>query len=130
MNETINILTDPARELAEICTELQENASAAGEIFLAGKFNVTQWSREFYQILFTIIERCDLLKKIVDTIDLDNDFREEVKSHVYQIECVFNADSMKQPWKNCGLTYVSAVNVGPIKAISGLVRQKVWRLYT
>ena len=119
------ILTDPARELAELCGTLQVATSQTGEKFLADCFQVEPWSREFFQIIFTIVERCALLKEIVAKIDLDEDLRGEILNHIDTIMSAFSATSMKTKWTDHGLANVGAVAVGPIKAISGLVRQQV-----
>lgn len=125
MTDSSIVLTDPAREIAELCAILQMQSGDAGETFLAEKFGVVPWSREFYQIIFTIIERCSLLQRIVEDLDIDNDYRSEIIHYIFQIMDAFSANSMKNPWGQYGSARVGAVNVGPIKAISGLVRQKV-----
>jgi hypothetical protein len=46
---TDHILTDPARELAELLTSLQSgNVTVVGSQFLADKFEVEAWSQDFY----------------------------------------------------------------------------------
>jgi len=119
------VLTDPARELAELCTELQVQTNKTGETFLAGKFNVEPWSREFFEIIFTITERCGMLQQVVGELDLDEDFREEMVKHVRAIMNAFSAQSMRGRWDQHGLTNVGAVNVGPLKALSATVRQRI-----
>lgn len=119
------ILTDPAREIAELCATLHVKTAQSGETFLAAKFGVGAWSREFYQIIFTVVERCALLQRIVNDLEMDPDFQADLVGHIAEVIEAFSANSMKNPWQNYGLSRVSAMNVGPIKAISGLVRQKV-----
>jgi hypothetical protein len=124
MTKTV-VLTDPARELAELCTELQVQTNKTGETFLAEKFEVEPWSREFFEIIFTITERCGMLQHIVGDLDLDEDFRGEMVKHVRAIMSAFSAQSMRGRWDQFGFVHVGAVNVGPLKALSATVRQRV-----
>lgn len=124
MTQTV-VLTDPARELAELCTSLQAETGKAGEIFLAGRFGVQPWSREFFEIIFTITERCGVLESIVGDLDLDEDFRAEMVGIVNAIMVAFSAEAMRAQWKDYGLKHISPVQIGPLKALSVSVRQKV-----
>ncbi|WP_146763782.1 hypothetical protein [Brevundimonas diminuta] len=118
-------MTDPARELAELCERLQVRSSAAGETFLAGKFGVEAWSKDFFQILFVIAERCALVQAIVETLEIDEDYRAGLIANVADIMEAFSSTATRSAWQSHGLLKVGAVNVGPLKAISGLVRQQV-----
>lgn len=125
MTQEAIVLTDPARELAELCGPLQVSNDKAGEVFLAERFQVKVWSPEFYQIIFTIIERCALVQRIITDLDVDDDYRAELITRVSVIMNAFSANAMKNGWSAYGQQQVSEVNVGPLKAISGLVRQRV-----
>lgn len=118
-------LTDPAREIAELCEKLCVSSDERGEDFLARHFGVEVWSREFYQIVFTIIERCDLLKNIVRNLDMDDDFKQDIVGHVDYIETAFSAHSMRSSWKTAGFVAVGPLHIGPLKAISPTVRVNV-----
>ena len=50
-------VTDPARELADICMRLTDGVSTKGDDFLAAKFQVAVWSTEFFQIIFCISKK-------------------------------------------------------------------------
>jgi|GEM_PF-1096471 len=118
-------LTDPARELAELCTALQAESAQSGEKFLAEHFTVVPWSREFFEIVFTITERCGMLQDIVGDLGIDEDFQAEMVAHVSAIMAAFSAQAMRAQWKDFGNKKLSPVNVGPLKALSALVRQRV-----
>lgn len=118
-------MTDPARELAELCTRLQAQSQEKGESFLANAFGVEVWSREFYQIVFTISERCAHLQDIVSTLDIDADYKDELIRHVERIRSAFAATSMRSTWTGHGMERIGPIHVGPLKAISGSVRQIV-----
>ncbi|MNQ92765.1 hypothetical protein D3C85_1081990 [compost metagenome] len=119
------VLTDPARELAELCAALQVETNKTGETFLAGRFAVDPWSREFFEIIFTITERCGTLQDIVRDLEIDDDFRDEMVGHVNAIMAAFSAQAMRAQWKDVGNKHLSPINVGPLKALSASVRQRV-----
>lgn len=119
------VLTDPARELAELCAVLQAETNRTGETFLAAHFNVVPWSREFFEIVFTITERCGTVQDIVRDLEIDEDFRDEMVQHVNAVMAAFSAQAMRSQWKEVGNKHLSPVNIGPLKALSASVRQKV-----
>ena len=83
-------VTDPARELAEVCERLSGTANERGDQFIAKHFNVEPWSTEFYQIIFSIAARADELIELVRKLDLDEDYRSEAISHVKQLKLAFD----------------------------------------
>lgn len=117
--------TDPARELAELCERLHVRADVAGETFLAQKFGVQAWSKDFFQILFVISDRCTLLQSIVETLEIDDDYRAGLIANIADIMEAFSSTATRNAWHGYGFNKVGPVNVGPLKAISGLVRQQV-----
>lgn len=124
MNQSI-ALTDPARELAELCGALQVTTNKSGETFLAERFEVDPWSRDFFEVIFTITERCGMLQGIVAELEIDDDFRTEMIANVQTIMTAFSAQAMRAQWKDYGLARVGSVHVGPLKALSASVRQRV-----
>jgi hypothetical protein len=65
MHDPLVPLTDPARELAELCEAMRFSTNNHGETHLAALFSVDAWSPEFFQIIFTITERCRLVRKLI-----------------------------------------------------------------
>ncbi|TPN28799.1 hypothetical protein FKO01_20590 [Mesorhizobium sp. B2-3-3] len=121
-------LTDPARELAEICERLSEPADRiTGDAYMAKKFEVRAWSKDFYQIIFCIVERADYLLKLIDEIELDDDIRNDAKAHVEQIKLAFSKESLNNRWTKDGqgLSHLKRENIQPIKMLSQQIRQKV-----
>lgn len=125
MTEKQMVLTDPARELAELCEQLQHATETKGENFLAEHFSVPAWSPEFFHIVFAISERCTLVKRIVSDLEIDEDYKSEISEHIALIMEAFSATSMRTRWDQFGNIRVGALNVQPVKAISPLVRQRV-----
>ena len=124
-NQTI-ILTDPAREIAELFTALQSGDGAlAGSKYLATKFEVDAWSQEFYRIVSTIMDRLTALNKIIADLPIDKDYQSEMVDHVDEIAEAFTAKSFQSAWNAFGADKISAKNLQPIKGLSGLVRQKI-----
>ena len=120
-------LTDPAREFADLCTELAVGSHAAGDEFLANAFGVKAWSAEFYQIIFCIIERADGLISIIENLGLDDDHRQEAINHVEQIKQAFGKGSLTNQWSinGYGKSLLSPANVQPLKMLSIAVRSQI-----
>ncbi|MES3048097.1 hypothetical protein [Sphingomonas faeni] len=119
------IMTDPARELAELCNALAPDLGHLGEVHLATHFKVDAWSFDFFQIIFTIIERVNLVKSIVAQLDMDDDIKDDLANHLDRIATAFSANSMRSHWSSIGGVQLGPVNVQPIKAVAGQVRQHV-----
>lgn len=115
-------LTDPARELADICTALNTATHRQGDVVLAQKFDVETWSADFYQILFTIQSRIDELIEIVRDLDMDDDFKEEAVTHIEQIRMAFTQNGTANQWSHSVTNYLNPTNVGPLKMLSMQVR--------
>lgn len=89
-------MTDPARELAELCEALRggvSSTSISGEQHLADKFDVDPWSFEFFEIVFT--QRVREVSDIVRELDMDEDFKTEICGHVVEIGEAFTAASLR-----------------------------------
>jgi hypothetical protein len=52
-------MTDPADELADSCSMLISSGKGRCETAFATKFGVPEWSKEFYQIIFCLVDRAD-----------------------------------------------------------------------
>lgn len=115
-------VTDPARELADICMRLTDGVSTKGDDFLAAKFQVPVWSTQFFQIIFCISKRADDLVDILQQLDIDNDYRIEFASHIDQIKQAFSPNGLQNAWSHSVINFISPSNVNSVKALSGLVR--------
>jgi hypothetical protein len=120
-------LTDPARELADLCAALGEYTDIPGDVHLATNFDVEPWSAEFYQIIGCIVERCDNLIEVVNSLDIDEDYKGEAVAHIAMVKAAFSKSSLMNAWstRGQGHTLLSASNVQPIKMLSHSVRSKV-----
>lgn len=124
MNINTIMLTDPAREIAELFTALQSGSGkVSGSKYLSEKFEVTEWSSDFYRIISTIMDRLIYLQKIVENLDIDEDYKFEMVSHINEVSMAFSASALQNAWASFGAEKVSAANVQPIKILSPLVRQ-------
>lgn len=119
-------MTDPARELGEIAERLTVGSNDNGATFLADKFGVPKWSTEFMQIITCILERCDLVIRIVQNSDLDDDHKEKAIDHLRMLKGAFISGSIVNPWNTSGngLTIVKE-HGGPIHFLSPTVRPVV-----
>lgn len=116
-------LTDPAREIAEICARLDVPSGERGDEFLAKQFEVETWSRDFYLIVFCIVERIQFLKGIIEKLDIDSDFQAEAIQHVLAIQAAFHTSGFANAWNVHGQHHVGAANAQPLKMLSPMVRQ-------
>lgn len=120
------ILTDPARELAELCQKLHSpHFSGTGHKYLAAQFDVRAWSKDFYQIIFAILDRIELVKSIVIDLDLDTDVKSEALIHTEALAEAFQFQALQGSWHQGGSNHLSPVNVQPIKMLSTMVRQRL-----
>ena len=120
------ILTDPARELADLCTALIGGAgNATGDRYLASHFGVPAWSYDFHRIVGAVVSRIEFLKEIVGELDLDSDFKNEMIGHIEIVKSVFGGDSFRNHWSQFGGTRLVAEHIQPLKALSGQVRASV-----
>jgi hypothetical protein len=119
--------TDPARELADLCTALSGHSDAAGDDYLASKFQVKAWSSEFYQIVACIVERGDYLIKIVNALDMDEDVKDDAIVHITMVQAAFAKGALLNSWsaQGCGASLLSGSNIQPIKMLSPTVRNIV-----
>jgi len=57
--------TDLALDIAELCDRLNVQTGEPGDVFLANAFAVEAWSSEFFQIIFSIINRTIALEALL-----------------------------------------------------------------
>lgn len=115
-------LTDPAHEFASLCRALSKPANEKGVDWLASKFNTEPHSYEFYQILFTIVERANHLKQITLQIPEAAHIAPQIENNINHILVAFQAPHLAQSWKTHGSPYLQADNVSPILILSAVVR--------
>ena len=120
--------TDPARELVELCESLREgmsNTLVSGEIHLAELFEVNPSSLEFFEIIFTIMQRITEVKGLVNCLPMDADYKQEMIGHLLLISSAFSVNSMRKEWIHAVNGLINKENVNSFKAISSQVRERV-----
>jgi hypothetical protein len=120
-------VTDPARELAEIAQRLTQSSSSAGEIFLAGLFGVEAWSTEFMKIIVCILERADLVAKVVQqSRAMDDDHKANALSDLSRFKQAFAGTSLRIAWNQGeGGLAIMRDHGRPIQYLSQTVRAEV-----
>lgn len=109
-------ITDPARELADVCERLvSPGASQSGAALLAERFGVEEWSTEFYQMIFHIRGRIDHLTEIVAVLDIAPELREQAIGHAKQVQKAFSPEGLDNPWSHASTRFISPEHVGPLK---------------
>lgn len=115
-------LTDPARELVDLCRSLATNSNTTGEVYLASKFGVDAWSAGFYEINFFILSRIDELKEIINNLPLDEDTKSETASNLNVIAEAFGPNGHRNSWDHSVTNYLNQATLGPLTVLSGLIR--------
>lgn len=96
-------VTDPARELGEIATKLTVSSSQVGSQFLAKQFGVAEWSTDFMRIVACIMERADLVARIVRQSEhLDDDHKDNAIQHLAHFKAGFVGGSLNNHWNTSG----------------------------
>jgi hypothetical protein len=124
-NKTMPNITDPAKDLVELCKKIALSNHKAGDAHLAGIFDVRAWSSDFYQIIFCIIERANFLNEIIQTLAMDDDLKKLATGHVNTIKNAFTRDSLMNSWNQQGLGCLGPEHIGPISMLSPMVREKI-----
>ena len=116
-------ITDPARELAEVCEALSQNVDQRGYSFLASQFKVDPWSAEFFQILFCIMDRINYVEMLVGGLNVDDDVKAELIGCLRTMRSAFSENSISGNWKAAGgPDYLKREYSRPIKTLSGQIR--------
>ncbi len=118
-------ITDPAHELVQLLETLAAPSEMRASSFLADKFHVEEGSLEFYKILFSVIERIDLVSKLIETSPDTSHIRDDMIDHLGKVKIVFNVKSLNSSWSGIGAPALSSSNLLPLKMASPLLRQQV-----
>jgi hypothetical protein len=118
-------LTDPAEEFAALCVSLRGGTNQTGAQWLADRFETDPWSKEFYQVLFAIVERGHYLIELVENLDGAEHIKSHVQTNLKHILGAFNAQSLNANWKQVSQNSLGQDNVGPIAILSAVVRPNV-----
>lgn len=121
--ETKVALTDPAKELVETLLLLQEHVPYTGDKFLASKFEVNPWSREFYQILFHLMYRIDEVCRLIDTLEMEEEEIEHTVTTILQIKDAFGPHALQNAWQNSGIHAVAENRLQALRGVSFLLRR-------
>jgi len=116
-------ITDPARELSDLIRGMAIDPNVRMDRGLATLFDVPAWSSDFYQIIFSISSRIDELINLTDDLALDDDYKIEIKDSLGEIQTAFGPSGLNNNFSHSRQLYLSAANVSPLSALSGLVRQ-------
>lgn len=120
-------LTDPARELADLCARLSsfggaEHQQKQGATVLAAAFDVPEWSSEFYEVVFAISRRADDLVEIINALELDADTKSELVADVKNVQETFSRNGLNNQWQHSLAHFLAPTYVKPIKTLSMQVR--------
>lgn len=118
-------ITDPAEEFADVCKALSGAPNTAGANWLAEKFGTEPWSREFYQVLFAIVERGYYLIDLVGEMEEAAHIAPSVQADIKGILQAFSAQGLGANWTQISKQSLGKDKVGSVVVLSALVRQKI-----
>jgi hypothetical protein len=118
-------VTDPALELAGVLEALAPPRNTKGSEYLASKFGVEVWSLEFYQIIFSIIQRIEAVRALLRSIAGFEHLIDDIDIHLDSLKAGFTTDSLQQRWDQRGASYLSREHIQPLKMCSGFLRPHV-----
>jgi hypothetical protein len=110
--------TDLALDLAELCDRLNVHTSEAGDQFIADLLSVQPWSSEFFQIIFSIINRALALEQLLKGIITNPAVLSDATSHLAHIKGAFDKASLTATWTTRGRSLVSPEHSSPIRMLS------------
>lgn len=117
------IITDPVRELVGSLELLRGSSSAAGHKFLAEKFDVQEWSRDFYRLVYVILDRIEDVELLIQKLELFDDERKAALGHCSKLKPAFAQQSMISGWNTAGLKHISSEHLGALKMLSPQIRK-------
>ena len=117
-------ITDPARELVGTLKKLQVQTNASGSAFLADQFGVEVWSRDFYRIIFCLLDRIEEVKNQIEVLDMYDDEKANAVEHCNALKRAFSQQSLNGHWASNGLKHISGEHVGALQMLSPQIRMK------
>lgn len=118
-------ITDPAAEFASLCQVLSQGSRESGATWMAENFETDAWSRDFYRILFAIVERAHFLKSVVYKIEEARHIADQANIHLDEILRAFNPQNLGGTWSNSGMQQLGPQHVGPIVMLSAVIRPHI-----
>jgi hypothetical protein len=118
-------ITDPAAELAELLQKISLSSQQTGSAWLAANFEVDEWSLEFYQIVFSIIQRIEFVRKTLSELDGFEHLKGDMENHLDSLKQAFNAPGLQNTWASYGAVYVHATHIQALKMSSAFLRTHI-----
>lgn len=117
-------ITDPAKDFADICTALESNVPNTGDTYLASKFGVSPWSREFFQVIYCIMDKADFVIRATEELMPDKEVTNDAINNILKIKLAFSRDSLLNNWNSKGNSYLNSGSVSAVRMLSGIIRPK------
>lgn len=126
LTSTMATITDPARELADVADKLSVGSGLKGEDYLAERFGVAPWSTDFVKILACILERADLVARIIARSELDPGDKAIAATHLVSFKSAFTGVMLRKVWheSGAGITIVTQ-HGGPIRFMSATIKNHI-----
>ena len=117
--------TDPAKELVDTLTELTDHGAQKFSGILVRDAEVEVWSKEFFLIIFEILNRIDFIISEVRLLPLDDDLKEDALESIDAIRAVFRGEHLLKYTSQDIANTVSGANLTVLKMLSPQIRQKI-----
>lgn len=119
--------TDPATEVYGLLKRIHVKGDSRGDQHLAKLFGVDAWSREFYEIIFSILDRLKLIEEVVSDLGLDDDHNLDFSNNIKAIRVVFSPTALQIPWNQSGggISILGKGHHGTLLGIANSVRTRV-----
>lgn len=115
--------TDPADELARTCDRIIGAASMGrGDQTVASVVGVAPWSKEYFQVVFCLVEQADRVYDILRQQGLSESFLGRASTHLNEIKRAFTPEVSLMSWDMSGATRdVLRQHVGSLAMLSPTV---------
>jgi|JI10StandDraft_1071094.scaffolds.fasta_scaffold375151_2 hypothetical protein len=117
--------TDPAAELAQLLDSLSGHSDVIGSQWLATKFGVEEWSLDFYQIIFSIIQRIEGIRGMLASLEGFEHLRSDIEGHLDALKLAFTTTGLQVAWVSYGANHVNRSNIQPLKMCSAFLRAHI-----
>lgn len=117
-------MTDPARELADIASRFDGNSSLRADQVIQLATGFEPWSTEIYTLISCILERADLIKRILPRSQLDQDLIGGALQDVDDFKKAFLPNAIMAASNHGGSTaQILRAQARPMQYLSIAVRQ-------
>jgi hypothetical protein len=120
-------LTDPAKELHNLCSQLVETGvfDESTDAVIAAKFKVIPWSVQLYDIVFIVRDKIDETVKLINEEKYDSIISEKSRynheANLNKIKSAFGKDYLYSNWSNCLTNVMTSESLNTLMYLSDAI---------